>query len=155
MVCVLPCFQCLMAFVSKKCQHWKAGVQYRLLAAIWNKAFFGLQRGGVQKQQRPGRLWARSQAGPEARHIALCCPLAKNIFWNGECRYLALDFPNSRCAQRIFLLMKAEQVPLSEQNRLFCAGGYGDTLNVRMCWQNIGKHAGCYQRLGILEEHGR
>lgn len=80
---------------------------------------------------RPGRLQARSQVGPEFLHVALNSSLTKNIFWNGECRHLALDFPNSHCAQRNFLLMTAEQVAFVEQIRLFCAGEYRNTLNVR------------------------
>lgn len=60
---------------------------------------------------RPGRLGARSQVGPEFLHVALHCALTKNIFWNRECRHLALDFAGSHCVQCIFLLMKAEQVP--------------------------------------------
>lgn len=79
----------------------------------------------------PERLRVRSQVGPEFLHVALHCSLTKNIFWSRECRHLALDFPNSHCVQCIFLLMKAEQAPLVEQIRLFCAGGYRNTLNVR------------------------
>lgn len=60
---------------------------------------------------RPGRLGARSQVGPEFLHVALHCALTKNIFWNRECRHLALDFAGSHSVQCIFLLMKAEQVP--------------------------------------------
>lgn len=52
---------------------------------------------------RPGRLGVRSQVGPEFLHVALHCALTKNIFWNGECRHLALDFAGSHCVQCIFL----------------------------------------------------
>lgn len=54
-VCILPCFQCLlhlMASISKKCQHWKAGVGYKVPAAIYCKAFCELWRGRVQKKQQ-------------------------------------------------------------------------------------------------------
>lgn len=92
---------------------------------------------------------ARSQVGPEFLHIALRCLLTKNILWNGECRHLALDFPNSCRVQCIFLLLKAEQVPLGEQTRLFVQENM-ETLNVRgMCSDNTCRllpEIGCTQR---------
>lgn len=147
--CILSCFQSLLpllAFFSKRYQQWKSGGGYKVGAALWNKPFCGQQLKSDKSRKaelsvwRPGRLRSRSQVGPEFLHIPLHCSLTKNIFWNRECRHLALDFPNSHCVQCIFLLMKAEQVPLIEQIWLFCGGEYRNTLNVRsVCWSEAGK----------------
>lgn len=152
-------------FYFQKGPHWKAGVGYRVPAAVGNNTFCRLQGGWEQRSscwlvtntrelnspfvfRRPGRLWGRSQVVLSFCTL-LFAVLSLKIFSVMESAGTLLWTFAAPTVQCIFLLMKAERVPLGEQTRLFCAGEYGDTLKARWkCWEAV-------RRRRAVEEHGR